>query len=298
MPPDLQDLATFAAVARHRSFRRAAVERRVSASAISHAIRALEERLGVRLLNRTTRSVMPTEAGVRLLDRLEPAMQSINEALADLRDHQDVPVGLVRLNVPPPAARLIFAPRLGAFAARYPRVQLEIVSDDRLIDIVRESFDAGVRFGESLAADMIAVPVGPPQRFVVVGSSAYLASCASPEMPQDLIGHRCIKRRFTGGNLYQWQFEKNGHAVTIAVDGNLTTDDDAVMVRAAIDGAGLAYVYEDYAREAINAGGLTTVLEDWYHPPALFFLYYTSRRHLAPPLRAVVDFFRTGTSGA
>ncbi|WP_058634101.1 LysR substrate-binding domain-containing protein [Aureimonas ureilytica] len=235
---------------------------------------------------------MPTEAGARLLERFEPAMREISDALADLQGYQQMPVGPVRLSVPPPAARLIFAPRLGAFAARHPRVQVEIVSDDRLIDIVREGFDAGVRYGESLAADMIAVPIGSPQRLVVVGSPSYLADYGRPEQPQDLTRHRCIERRFTSGNLYQWEFEKDDRAVAIAVSGSVTTDDDDVMVRAAIDGAGLAYVYEEQVREAVVAGALATVLEDWYIPPAYFFIYYASRRQLAPALRAVVDFFR------
>ena len=270
---DLNELTAFAAVARLRSFRKAALERCVSASALSHALRTLEERLGVRLLNRTTRSVTPTEAGQRLLARLAPAMREIDDALLDLSTLQDVPAGKLRLNVPRPAARLLLAPMLSCFVARYPRVQVELVTDDGMIDIVRGGFDAGIRFGEQVAADMIAVPVGAPQPFLVVASPAYLAAHGAPATPHALLEHACIGRRFPSGRQYAWEFGQEGEAVSIAVSGPLVFDDDELMLRAARDGAGLAYVYEADARADIAAGRLVNVLERCLPPPSRYFLY-------------------------
>ena len=289
---DLNELTAFAAVARLRSFRRAAVERGVSASALSHALRALEERLGVRLLNRTTRSVTPTQAGQQLLARLEPAMREITDALLDLSTLQHEPAGTLRLNVPRPAARLLLAPMLARFVARYPRVQVEVVSDDGMIDIVRDGFDAGIRFGEHVAADMIAVPVGAPQPFVVVASPAYLAMHGAPGTPRDLLAHACIGRRFPSGRQYAWEFGREEDAVSIAVDGSLVFDDDELMLRAARDGAGLAYVYEADARADIASGRLACVLERCLPPPSRYFLYYPGRRQMPPMLRAFVDMLR------
>jgi len=289
---DLNELAAFAAVARLRSFRKAALERGVSASALSHALRALEERLGVRLLNRTTRSVTPTEAGQLLLARLAPAMREIDDALLDLSALQDVPAGKLRLNVPRPAARLLLAPMLASFVARYPRVQVEVVTDDGMIDIVRDGFDAGIRFGEQVAADMIAVPVGAPQPFVVVGAPAYLAAYGAPSTPRALLNHACIGRRFPSGRQYAWEFEPAGEAVSIAVGGPLVFDDDELMLRAARDGAGLAYVYEADARADIAAGRLVCVLENCLPPPSRYFLYYPGRRQMPAVLRALVDMLR------
>jgi DNA-binding transcriptional LysR family regulator len=292
MPVDLHELDNFAAVARHRSFRKAARERGVSASALSHAVRVLEERLGVRLLNRTTRSVVPTEAGFRLLACLEPAMRDIAETLMEIQRFQDVAAGLLRLSVPRQAARLTLAPILAAFSARYPRVQLEITTDDALIDVVGQGFDAGVRFGESLAVDMVAVPIGEPQRFVVVGSADYLEAHGTPKTPRELTDHSCIGRRFPSGSLYQWEFDRDGQAMSVAVHGSLVVDDDELMVRAAIDGAGLAYVYDAQVRAAVASGMLIRVLDDWCQTPARFFLYYPGRRHMPRALRALVDFIR------
>ena len=289
---DLNELTAFAAVARLRSFRKAAVERGVSASALSHALRALEERLGVRLLNRTTRSVTPTEAGRQLLARLEPAMREITDALLDLSTLQQEPAGKLRLNVPRPAARLLLAPMLARFVARYPRVQVELVTDDGMIDIVRDGFDAGIRFGEHVAADMIAVPVGAPQPFVVVASPAYLAARGVPATPRALLGHACIGRRFPSGRQYAWEFGPAGEGVSIAVDGPLVFDDDELMLRAARDGAGVAYVYEADARADIAAGRLVCVLERCLPPAPRYFLYYPGRRQMPPMLRAFVDMVR------
>ena len=290
---DLNELTAFAAVARLRSFRQAALERGVSASALSHALRALEERLGVRLLNRTTRSVTPTEAGQMLLARLAPAMREIDDALLDLSALQDVPAGRLRLNVPRPAARLLLAPMLASFVTRYPRVQVEVVTDDGMIDIVRDGFDAGIRFGEQVAADMIAVPVGAPQPFVVVASPAYLQAHGAPGTPRDLLGHACIGRRFPSGRQYAWEFGAVGESVSIAVGGPLVFDDDALMLGAARDGAGLAYVYAADAHADIAAGRLVCVLQHCLPPPSRYFLYYPSRRQMPAVLRAFVDLLRT-----
>lgn len=290
---DLNELTAFAAVARLRSFRQAALERGVSASALSHALRALEERLGVRLLNRTTRSVTPTEAGQMLLARLAPAMREIDDALLDLSALQDVPAGRLRLNVPRPAARLLLAPMLASFVTRYPRVQVEVVTDDGMIDIVRDGFDAGIRFGEQVAADMIAVPVGAPQPFVVVASPAYLQAHGAPGTPRDLLGHACIGRRFPSGRQYAWEFGAAGESVSIAVGGPLVFDDDALMLGAARDGAGLAYVYAADAHADIAAGRLVCVLQHCLPPPSRYFLYYPSRRQMPAVLRVFVDLLRT-----
>jgi DNA-binding transcriptional LysR family regulator len=291
--PDLHELDAFATVARHRSFRKAAVERGVSASALSHALRGLEERLGVRLLNRTTRSVTPTEAGMRLLATLTPAIRDIANVLAELSTLQNVPAGTLRLNVPRPAARLLLAPILAQFVATYPRIQVEIVTDDGLVDIVEAGFDAGIRFGESLARDMIAIPFGKPQRFVVVGSPGYLAAHGQPASPRDLLTHACIGRRFPSGNRYAWEFEQAGQAITIAVSGPLVFDDDESMVRAASDGAGLAYVYEAHVKDLVAAGRLVTFLDEWCQTPTRFFLYYPSQRQMPPCLRVFVDAIRS-----
>lgn len=292
MTPDLHDLEAFAAVARHRSFRKAAAERGVSASALSHALRGLEERLGIRLLNRTTRSVTPTAAGQHLLARLDPALRQVAEALAEINALQAEPTGTLRLNVPRPAARLLLAPILPSFVAAYPRLQIEVVTDDGLVDIVQDGFDAGIRFGESLAGDMVAVPFGPPQRFVCVASPDYLAACGTPRTPRELLGHACIGRRFPSGNVYVWEFQADGQPLRVDVTGPLSFDDDLLMIQAAREGVGIAYVYEALMADDLAARRLSLVLDAWSPPPSRFFLYYPGRRHLPAALRALVDFIR------
>jgi DNA-binding transcriptional LysR family regulator len=250
----------------------------------------------LRLLNRSTRSVSPTEAGIRLLARLNPAMREIADALTEVSSLQDVPAGILRLTVPRPAARLLLAPMLAQFAASYPRIQVEVVTDDGLVDVVGQGFDAGIRFGESLAKDMIAVPIGQPQRFAVVASPGFLGKKGIPILPRDLAAYDCICRRFPSGNQYAWEFSKDGNDVSIAVHGPLVLDDDEVMVRAALDGAGLAYAYEEHVRDAIAAGRLVSVLDDWCQSRARFFLYYPSRRQLPRALKAFVDAIRADVS--
>lgn len=299
MHGSLNDLHVFATVARLRSFRQAARVLGVSPSALSHTLRGLEGRLGVRLLNRTTRSVAPTEAGQRLLARLGPALQEIDGALEEINAFRDSPVGTLRINAIRAAAEYVLLPLAARYLAENPGMRLEIVADNRLVDIVAEGFDAGVRFGERLAQDMIAVPLGPAQRFVVVASPAYLAAHGRPRHPFDLAGHRCIRLRLANGALYRWQFSQAGEALEIEVDGRLDLGDMPLMIRAAEDSVGLAYVYEQAAAAGIATGRLVTVLDDWRPPEPGFFLYYPSRRLVPAGLRAFIDLLReTGMTAA
>ncbi|MBS1078704.1 LysR family transcriptional regulator [Gluconobacter kondonii] len=291
MNPSFHELEIFSTVARYRSFRKAAEERGVSPSALSHALRALEEKLGVRLLNRTTRSVLPTEAGARLLQTLEPAFHDVSLALQDLRAMQDTPTGALRINMPRPAARLL-ADRMARFILQYPRVSLEVVTEERLIDIVAEGFDAGIRFGESVAADMVSVPVGASQRFAVVASPEYLSIHGVPEKPQDLMGHACIGRRFPSGRRYDWEFENAETLFTVAVSGPLVLDDDDSMIRAAILGVGCTYVYEALVQQDIRQKRLQPILQNWMPVAEPFCLYYPSRRQMPLPLRVFIDFLK------
>lgn len=292
--PSLADLQAFATVARLRSFRRAAGELHVSPSALSHTLRSLETRLGVRLLNRTTRSVAPTEAGQRLLARLSPTLREIDEALDEINNFRDSPFGTLRLNAPRAAVEYVLAPLATRFLLENPGLRLEIVADDNLVDIVAAGFDAGVRFGERLAQDMVAVPLGPPQRFVVVGSPAYLAQHGVPTTPQELSAHRCIRIRFPNGSIYRWEFARAGERLEVEVEGPLAVGEMPLMVRAAEDGLGLAYVYHQAAAAALAAGRLVTVLDDWRPAEAGFFLYYPSRRLVPAGLRAFIALIRQG----
>lgn len=287
------DLSVFLAIAEHRSFRKAAVDLGVTASALSHALRAIEERLDVRLVNRTTRGVGLTEAGERLLDRVRPAFLDIDAALEELDAFRGQPLGKLRINAPRAAAKLVLLPIVARFLKAHPAVEVEIVIDDALVDMVSGGFDAGVRFGETIAADMIAVPIGPRHRFLVVGSPDHFERHGKPDTPYDLKDHHCIRYRFAGGAFYRWEFDRGGLELGIDVQGPLTLGDQDVMLQAAMDGAGLAYVFESQATEAISAGRLISVLEDWcpYYPG--FFLYYPSRRQLPGPLRAFLDFVKS-----
>lgn len=287
---DLRDLSAFAAVARHRNFRRAALEQRVSVSTLSERVRALEERLGLRLLNRTTRSVAPTEAGQRLLDRLAPALREVVEAVAQVRGAADDPSGRLRINAPPPAAQLVLAPLVAGFLERYPRVTLEVVTDSALIDIVADGFDAGVRYEEHLAQDMIAVPLGPPERYVVVASPALLAVHGVPRTPEDLRDRPCITTRFRSGRQLPWEFEKDGQTLRIQPEARLSSTLSALLIQAAIDGAGFFLAFEGHVREAVAEGRLVTVLDDWCPPFPGPFLYYPSRRQPPPALAAFVAY--------
>lgn len=288
----LSDLQAFASVARLRSFRRAAEEMNVSPSALSHTLRGLETRLGVRLLNRTTRSVAPTEAGQALLARLAPALLDIEGAIDEINAFRDSPLGTLRINAVRAAAEYVLAPLASRFLLENPGMRLELVADNKLVDIVAEGFDAGVRYGARLAQDMIAVPLGPAQRFVVVASAAYLAERGVPQTPRDLAAHRCIRIRFTSGEIYRWEFSRGDEKLEVEVEGPLDVAEMPLMIRAAEDGLGLAYVYEQAAAASIAAGRLLTVLDDWRPPEPGFFLYYPSRRLVPAGLKAFIELLR------
>jgi DNA-binding transcriptional LysR family regulator len=288
----LDDLDAFAAIARRRSFRRAALERGVSASTLSQTLRDLEARLGVRLLNRTTRSVALTEAGARLLDQLSPALAEIAQALDQVRDAGDRPRGLVRINAPEPAIELVLTPRIAPFLAAHPEVELEIIAESSFVDIVAAGFDAGVRWGESLAQDMVAVPISGPQRYVLVASPELIARVGAPERPEDLVDRPGIRLRFPSGVTPPWEFERDGRLVKIEPKGQLTAANSRLKLAAAIAGVGFFATFEGYAAEAIADGRLVTVLDDWLPPFPGPFLYFPSRRHVPPALRAFIDFMR------
>jgi len=290
---DPSDLAIFLAIARHRSFRVAATELGVSPSALSHALRSIEERLDIRLINRTTRSVALTEAGARLFERISPAFRDIDDALEDLNSFRGRPAGRLRINAARQSTQLVLLPIVAKFLKVFPDINVEIVVNDALIDMVAAGFDAGVRFGETIAADMIAVPIGPRHRFAVVGSPGYFKTHTPPLTPHDLKGLPCVRYRFTSGTLYRWEFERGGIELDIDVEGPLTLNDQDLILDAALDGVGLAFVFEAQAEELIAKRKLVRVLADWCPAYPGFFLYYPSRRQLPAALRAFVDFART-----
>jgi DNA-binding transcriptional LysR family regulator len=287
---DLRDLEAFAAVARTRNFRRAAIEQRVSVSSLSQRLRDLEERLGVRLMNRTTRSVALTEAGELLLARVEPAIRDVSEAIGLVRGLRDVPSGRLRINAPMPAVELVLAPMVAPFLKRYPQVELEIVAETSLIDIVKEGFDAGVRYEEHLAQDMIAVSLGPPERFVVVASPDLIAAHGRPKHPKDLLDKPCLLTRFPSGAQVEWEFEKAGRVVNITPKGRFFSANSTLQMHAALGGLGFCMTFEGFVRDLIKAGSLVSVLDDWCPPYPGPFLYYPSRRQPPPALSAFVAF--------
>jgi DNA-binding transcriptional LysR family regulator len=289
---ELSELSTFLAVARFRSFKQAAVERGVAASAISHAVRNLEERVGVRLFHRTTRSVSLTEAGERFLAELHPAFGQIEKALDSLNSFRGTPFGTVRINIPNSIAPFVLHNVMGPLLKLNPGLHLDIVATDRLVDIVEDGFDAGVRFGERLMQDMIAVHIKPKLRFAVVGSPDYLDGRNIPKKPADLREHACIRYRYPSGAIYNWQFEKNGEAIDVEVDGPITLDDQELMIEAALQGCGLAYVWDNRVMQHLASGILIRCLDDWCEPDNGLFLYYPSRRYLSAGLRAVIDMLK------
>ncbi len=289
---NLTHLAAFAAVARHRSFRRAGAELALSTSAVSYAIRALEERLGVGLFHRTTRSVALTEAGQRLLERLQPALHQVHDALEEMNHFRAAPAGLLRINATRAAVPTQLGPRLARFLHAHPDVRLELAQDDGLVDIVARGFDAGVRLHEFVPEDMVAVPLGPSLRGLIVATPAYLAARGIPQHPQELVAHECVRFRFASGHLYKWQFERDGKALDIDVPGRLTLDEQSTILQAVLDDLGLAYVLEDAARPHLDSGRLQAVLEDWSPPFAGFVLYYPRQRQMSSALRAFVDMLR------
>jgi len=290
---DFSTLAALLAVAEERSFTRAAKRLAVSPSAMSHAIRGLEEDSGVRLLSRTTRSVAPTEAGERLLTRLRPALTEVAEALDELSGLRNKPAGRLRLLVPKLAGTDLLAPKLAQFTRNYPDVVLDITADDTRLDIVAGGFDAGIHFGEYIQKDMIAVRVSKDHRAAIVGSPAYFKSHPKPKAPRDLLSQRCINfRHGRGGDVYRWEFEKGRKSLSVAVNGPLIVDDVAIVIRAALDGIGLAFVGEDKVTQHLASGKLIRVLEDWCQPFSGFFLYYPSRRQQPAALSALIETLR------
>ncbi|QCO19578.1 LysR family transcriptional regulator (plasmid) [Azospirillum brasilense] len=287
--PSLNDLTAFVAVATHRSFRRAAVELGTAPSTLSHAMRGLEERLGVRLLNRTTRSVSPTEAGLELLGRLQLALTSLDEALDAATAFRGHVAGRVRVNAPRVAATVLVRDVLPRMADRFPDVTVDLVVDGRLVDIVSGGFDAGVRLVDSIPKDMIAVPFPVPIGFVCVASPAYLDRAGEPETPDDLRRHRCIGHRLPGGRLYRWEFERAGRELTVDINGPVVLDDEELMVEAALRGLGIAYVASWAAEAALAEGRLRSVLPGWMHKPERAAVYYPGHRSVPPALRAFLD---------
>ena len=288
----LDDLDAFAAVARHRSFRRAAAERGVSASTLSQALRDLEARLDVRLLNRTTRSVGLTEAGRQLLERLSPALSEIAAAMDQVHAERGVPAGSVRINAPDPAVELVLAPMVADFLAAYPQVRLEIMGETAFVDIVAQGYDAGVRWGESLAQDMIAVPIAGPQRFCVVASPELIARTGVPQRPQDLLAHPCLRVKFPSGVRPAWEFARDGKELKIEPEGALISSSTRLLLTAALAGVGFYSTFEGHVAEHVAAGRLVRVLEDWLPTFPGPFLYYPNRRHVPAALRAFIDFAR------
>ena len=289
---DLNVLSAFLAVAEERNLTRAAKHLNVSQSALSHAIRGLEEKIGVRLLARTTRSVAPTAAGEELLRSLGPALADIRTAVAKISSTRGKPAGRVRLVVSPLAAASVLGPKLGAFARAYPDVVLDITSDESRVDLVARGYDAGIHYGEFIEQDMVAVRVSPDHRAAIVGSPEYFKLHPQPKSPRDLLRHRCINFRHGPDEIYRWEFDKGKQSLTVAVNGPLIVDDVDLVIRAALDGVGLAYLGEDRAAPHLDSGALLRVLEPWCQPFPGFFLYYPSRRQQPAALSALIDALR------
>jgi len=290
---DLNVLAAFLAVAEERSFTRAAKRVGVSRSALSHAVRGLEERLGVRLLSRTTRSVAPTDAGERLIGRLRPALGDVTSVLDEIVGLRDRPAGRVRLVVSPLAATMVLAPKLGAFAHAYPDVVVDVTTTNEMrMDLVAGHFDAGIHLGEFIERDMIAVRVSADQRAAIVGAPQYFLAHPKPKSPRDLTKHRCLNFRHGADETYRWEFDKGKQSLAVAVDGPLVVDDVQLLIRAAIDGIGLTFLMEEHAAPYLANRQLVRVLEDWCEPFAGYFLYYPSRRQQPAALSALIDTLR------
>jgi DNA-binding transcriptional LysR family regulator len=286
------ELEAVVAVARLGGFRAAARELAMSSSALSHAVAALETRLGVRLFNRTTRSVALSAAGEQFVAEVAPALAAIRSAVERIDEQRAAPSGVLRLNMALGAARMILVPLVLEYLRRYPGVGVELVTEDALVDVVGQGFDAGVRLAEFVPPDMIAVPIGCPLRSLVVGSPAYFDDHPRPAAPADLLGHRCIRARMASGRIYRWEFEKRGESLALDVPGTLTLDDAGLMLQAALAGQGLAYVADNAIAEHLSAGRLIAVLEDWSPAYPGLCLYYPSRRNSPAKLRAFIDLLR------
>ncbi|KVL40433.1 LysR family transcriptional regulator [Burkholderia sp. MSMB1835] len=297
MQTDLGDLNAFMAVARAGGFRDAARLTGLSASGLSEAVRRLEARLGVRLLHRTTRSVVPTEAGERLLARLGPALTEVAAALDDIDEFRNRPAGTLKLNVPVSASRLVLPAIVPRFLDAYPDIRLEVIADENFVDVLAAGCDAGIRYDERLEQDMIAVPIGPRiQRFATAAAPGYLARHGRPRHPRDLLDHRCLRGRFASGAMPPWEYERDGEVVRVepAVGPLLVQIGGAteLLVDAAIAGTGILYLFEDWVRPHFDSGALEPVLEPWWRPFSGPFLYYPGRRLVPPALRAFIDFIK------
>ncbi len=296
MRADFSDLDAFVVVAGARGFRDAARANGKSASALSEAVRRLETQLGVRLLHRTTRSVAPTEAGARLLERLAPALGEMQAALDALNGFRDTPAGTLRLNVPVSAARLVLPAIVPGFLAAYPDIRLEIVTEEGFVDVLAAGCDAGIRYDDRLEQDMIAVPIGPRvQRFATAAAPSYLDRHGRPEHPGELLGHACLRSRFASGAMPPWEFERDGQVVRVEPAGPLIVSAGGateLAVQAAIDGAGIIYLFESWLQPHLDAGLLEPVLVAWWQAFSGPFLYYPGRRLVPTPLRAFIDFFQ------
>jgi DNA-binding transcriptional LysR family regulator len=289
---EFAEMSAFAAIAEQRSFAKAATQLGIGRSTLSQTLRALEERLGVRLLNRTTRSVSLTEAGAHLLTRVRPSLAELNAALSELADYQQKPTGLLRLVVQPPVATLLIEPILARFMREYPGIQLDVAVVKMPADIIGDGFDAGIRIGEQIDRDMIAMKVMGEARFLVVASPDYLAQHPRPRTPRDLRHHDCIRNRLPNGAIFGWDFEKNGKALHAAVEGRLIVNDIELSIRAVRDGLGLAYLLDDYIAADLKTGRLVPLLEDWGPRLSGFFLYHSSRRQVTGPLQAFITFLK------
>lgn len=292
--PDLADLKSFVAVATARSFRGAAKLHNQSPSALSEAIRRLEARLDTRLLNRTTRSVTPTEAGQRLLERLGPALGEVAEALQAVHESAKAIGGTLRLNVPSAVSDLILPPIVTRFLATHPAIKVEVVAENNFIDVLAAGFDAGIRYGERVERDMIAIPIGPRvQRYVTAASPAYLSLRGTPTHPNDLLEHDCVRFRFTSGVIPAWEFSRGGRSLKVSPQGPLITNRVELQLAAAQAGLGLIHGFEGFIAPVVAAGKLELVLEDWSDRFPGPYLYYASRRNMPAPLRAFVDFLKS-----
>lgn len=296
MATDIQDLLAFVAVVNAGGFREGARLSGKSASSLSDAVRRMESRLGVRLLNRTTRSVVPTEAGARLMERIVPALGEVESALDVVNDFRDRPSGTLRLNVPVSAARLILPAIITPFLQAHPDIRMEVITEESFVDMLAAGCDAGIRYDDRLEQDMIAVPIGPRvQRFATAASPAYLDARGRPEHPRDLLNHSCLRGKFPSGSIPLWEYERNGEEVRVDPTGPLTVRIGGAVdlsVQTAIDGLGIVSLFEDWLRPHLDSGALEPVLEPWWPRFSGPFLYYPGRRYVPSPLRAFLDFIQ------
>lgn len=296
---DLSDLTAFLDVARARSFRGAAKLKGVSPSALSEAMRRLEARLKVRLLNRTTRSVTPTEAGQRLLERLSPVLAEVGVAVDSLNDFRDAATGTLRLNVPSAVADLVLPAILPAFLSAHPNINVELVADETFIDVLAAGFDAGIRYDEAVERDMIVIPIGPrKQRFVTAASKVYLKRHGTPKHPHDLLAHSCIRHRFVSGMMPAWEFQRGKESVKVSPKGQIVANRIEPQLAAARAGLGIVHTFEGFVAPSVKHKELVLILDDWAETFTGPFLYYASRRHMPGPLKAFVDFVKSASSAA